>query len=246
MDLSKHKNGEAPLAATSGASVKVREGAIDMNIVAKSDLNFHGTSLQPVANVNGIWLTSADVAKALGYKSTKSISNLFAQYEDEFSPGMTMVIESVTNGINGSSRRMKVRVFSLRGAHLIAMFARTPVAKEFRRWVLDILDREVAHSPIAKQFTDAELVDLAWLWKASTTMAAGISAVEPLLKVADHRLAGAYHSMPREYARTMNKAHKILARETAHMEVKSINLGNERVIKQLRGSEYLYDFSYSS
>lgn len=36
------------------------------------------------------------------------------------------------------------RVFSLRGAHLIAMFSRTPVAKEFRRWVLDILDREVA------------------------------------------------------------------------------------------------------
>ena len=28
-------------------------------------------------------------------------------------------------------------------AHLIAMFARTPVAKEFRKWVLDILDKEV-------------------------------------------------------------------------------------------------------
>ena len=29
--------------------------------------------------------------------------------------------------------------FSLRGVHMVAMFARTPVAKEFRRWVLDIL-----------------------------------------------------------------------------------------------------------
>lgn len=115
----------------------------NMNIVAKSVYNFHGVNLIPVKDVAGIWLTSADIAKALGYKSTKSISNLFTQYEDEFSQGMTMVIESVTNGINGSTRRMKVRVFSLRGAHLIAMFARTPVAKEFRRWVLDILDREV-------------------------------------------------------------------------------------------------------
>ncbi|EGZ5754111.1 Bro-N domain-containing protein [Salmonella enterica] len=114
-----------------------------MNIVAKSVYNFHGVNLIPVKDVAGIWLTSADIAKALGYKSTKSISNLFTQYEDEFSQGMAMVIESVTNGINGSTRRMKVRVFSLRGAHLIAMFARTPVAKEFRRWVLDILDREV-------------------------------------------------------------------------------------------------------
>lgn len=119
----------------------------NMNIVAKSVYNFHGVNLIPVKDVAGIWLTSADIAKALGYKSTKSISNLFTQYEDEFSQGMTMVIESVTNGINGSTRRMKVRVFSLRGAHLIAMFARTPVAKEFRRWVLDILDREVADKP---------------------------------------------------------------------------------------------------
>lgn len=123
-----------------------------MNIVAKTELNFHGVNLMPVEQAPGIWLTSADVAKALGYKSTKSISNLFSQYEDEFSQGMTMVIESMTNGINGSSRRMKVRVFSLRGAHLIAMFARTPVAKEFRRWVLDILDREVAHGNVPSSF----------------------------------------------------------------------------------------------
>ncbi|MGG5988404.1 BRO-N domain-containing protein [Salmonella enterica] len=123
-----------------------------MNIVAKSVYNFHGVNLIPVKDVAGIWLTSADIAKALGYKSTKSISNLFTQYEDEFSQGMTMVIESVTNGINGSTRRMKVRVFSLRGAHLIAMFARTPVAKEFRRWVLDILDREVAQGRIYPAF----------------------------------------------------------------------------------------------
>ncbi|ELS5415930.1 Bro-N domain-containing protein [Citrobacter freundii] len=111
-----------------------------MNIVAKSDLNFHGMNLIPVESVPGIWLTSTDVAKALGYKSTKSITNLFNQNADEFSDGMTQVIESVTSG----NYRKKVRVFSLRGAHLIAMFARTDVAKEFRRWVLDILDREVA------------------------------------------------------------------------------------------------------
>ena len=35
----------------------------------------------------------------------------------------------------------KVRVFSLRGAHLLGMFARTKKAKAFRRWVLDIIER---------------------------------------------------------------------------------------------------------
>lgn len=150
----KHENSEAQQCAnTNRASMSETVcKETNMNIVAKSVYNFHGVNLIPVKDVAGIWLTSADIAKALGYKSTKSISNLFTQYEDEFSQGMTMVIESVTNGINGSTRRMKVRVFSLRGAHLIAMFARTPVAKEFRRWVLDILDREVAQGRIYPAF----------------------------------------------------------------------------------------------
>ena len=43
-----------------------------------------------------------------------------------------------------SAYLLAVRIFSLRGAHLIAMFARTKVAKDFRKWVLDILDREVS------------------------------------------------------------------------------------------------------
>jgi prophage antirepressor-like protein len=110
-----------------------------MNIVAKSDLNFQGKAIVPVSGMTGIWLTSAEIANALQYKSAKSVTNLFNQNSDEFTSGMTQVIESVTSG----NYRKKVRVFSLRGAHLIAMFARTLVAKEFRRWVLDILDREV-------------------------------------------------------------------------------------------------------
>ncbi|MER2974121.1 P22AR C-terminal domain-containing protein [Klebsiella pneumoniae] len=230
------KNSEAPLAATFGASIENnREGNIDMNIVAKSDFNFHGVTLNPVENVTGVWLTSADIAKALGYKSTKSISNLFAQYEDEFSQGMTMVIESVTNGINGSTRRMKVRVFPLRGAHLIAMFARTPVAKEFRRWVLDILDREVVHSPIAKQFSDDELCSLAWLWRASDIMLTACESITPLLKVAEHRQAGRFHTIGQELPRTINKARALISRETAHIEFHPWKDDNwSRVLPHLR------------
>jgi prophage antirepressor-like protein len=59
---------------------------------------------------------------------------------------MSLVVESTTNGINESQCRLKVRIFSLRGAHLNAMFARTSVAKEFRRWVLDVLDHEVGNT----------------------------------------------------------------------------------------------------
>lgn len=230
------KNSEAPLAATFGASIENnREGNIDMNIVAKSDFNFHGVTLNPVENVNGVWLTSADIAKALGYKSTKSISNLFAQYEDEFSQGMTMVIESVTNGINGSTRRMKVRVFSLRGAHLIAMFARTPVAKEFRRWVLDILDREVAHSPIAKQFTDDELCRLAWMWDVTNRMQNFARDLYPAMRTIKSEYAGKFYDFGNEFRWTFEEARKAIAKASEHIAYEPQNDDNwSRVLPRLR------------
>lgn len=121
-------------------------------------LSFNGVNLNPVERDGQIWMTSADLASALGYSSTKSITNLFNANKDEFTSGMTMVIDSVTNGINGSKRKMAVRIFSLRGCHLIALFSRTDIAKSFRKWVLDILDREVG-APVIEQppaITDAD------------------------------------------------------------------------------------------
>ena len=146
-----------------------------------------------------------------------------------------MVIGVMTNGINNNLREKKVRIFSLRGAHLIAMFARTPVAKEFRRWVLDILDREVVHSPIAKQFSDDELCSLAWLWRASDIMLTACESITPLLKVAEHRQAGRFHTIGQELPRTINKARALISRETAHIEFHPWKDDNwSRVLPHLR------------
>ncbi|EAR3224792.1 hypothetical protein DL122_08435 [Salmonella enterica subsp. salamae] len=109
-----------------------------MNNVAKTELVFHETKFTVTRRNGQIWFTANDLAHALQYAHAKSITNLYNQNFDEFSQGMSQVIESVTSG----NYRKRVRIFSLRGAHLLAMFARTPIAKEFRRWVLDILDRE--------------------------------------------------------------------------------------------------------
>ncbi|EAV8525332.1 hypothetical protein FEQ43_06760 [Salmonella enterica] len=108
-----------------------------------TQLTFHDTKFDVIEHNNQIWISSRQLAEAIGYKCVKSIANLYNQNSEEFTDGMSQVIESVTSG----NYRKKVRIFSLRGAHLIAMFARTPVAKEFRRWVLDILDREVESVP---------------------------------------------------------------------------------------------------
>lgn len=67
---------------------------------------------------------------------------------ESLTPENVEVIDSVTPKKTRNLIK-KIRIFSLRGCHLIAMFARTYVAKQFRKWVLDILDKQVG-SPTPK------------------------------------------------------------------------------------------------
>lgn len=154
MVISTHKNGETPLCAnTNGVSMSATVcKETNMNIVAKSDYNFQGFAFHPVAASGSIWFTSTELAKALGYKKTDAISQIYARNADEFSESMSLTLNMKVNGINNSLRNKSVRVYSLRGAHLVAMFATTTKAKEFRRWVLDILDREVEQGNVNPAF----------------------------------------------------------------------------------------------
>ena len=112
-------------------------------------LSFNDVTFNPVSQNDGqIWLTSTELAKALGYSRTDNISKIFDRNKDEFSSNMTLTVNLGVNGINGSTRQKAVRIFSLRGCHLLAMFAKTEVAKQFRKWVLDILDKEVGQPQI--------------------------------------------------------------------------------------------------
>ncbi|EPK3834067.1 BRO-N domain-containing protein [Providencia stuartii] len=114
-----------------------------MNSITKNDLTFQNFTFNPIVEDGQVWLTSTELAKVLEYKKTDAISQIYARNSDEFTGSMTTTLKLSVIGINNSLRKKSVRVYSLRGAHLIAMFASTPVAKEFRKWVLDILDKEV-------------------------------------------------------------------------------------------------------
>ncbi len=129
-------------ANTNRVSMSVTLRETNMNIVAKTDLNFHGVILSPVTEVPGTWLTASQIGYALQYADDKAVQRIYSRHSDEFTDKMTGVVNLTT-----PSGTQATRVFSLRGAHLIAMFARTPVAKEFRRWILDILDREASRMP---------------------------------------------------------------------------------------------------
>ncbi len=233
------KNSEAQKCAnTLGLlSNKSHEGNIDMNIVAKSELNFQGKALIPVAGISGTWLTSADLARALQYSNSRAVTMIFNKYADEFTSGMSQVLEVSTSG----NYRKKVRVFSLRGAHLIAMFARTDVAKEFRRWVLDILDREVIHSPIAKQFTDEELISLCYqqLWMENSQKVC--KELYPAMKQIRSELSGKLYDIANETRHMSERNKAVLIRETKHLDKSNFVVKRaQQMLAKLRGEEWIH------
>lgn len=118
-------------------------------------LTFQNTTLTPVSyNDAQIWLSSSDLAKALGYADVRSIANIYNRNKEEFTSGMTKVINLITSE-KSANLQTSTRIFNLRGCHLIAMFARTAVAKAFRKWVLDILDKEVG-APVQRHTISIE------------------------------------------------------------------------------------------
>jgi len=123
----------------------------DMNSVQNNELTFQQTEFHPVSHAGETWLTSSELAAALGYKKSDAVTQIFSRYHDEFTEHMSTTLKMSVVRKTGAVD-IPVRVFSLRGAHLVAMFATTPKAKEFRRWVLDILDLEVAQGNVHSAF----------------------------------------------------------------------------------------------
>lgn len=107
---------------------------------AAAALVFESTTFDVVTRDDQPWLRGLQVATALGYKNpAQDFKNLFDRNIAEFTPSMTALVKLETNG-----GIQEVRCFSLRGAHLLGMFARTDKAAAFRKWVLDILDAHTA------------------------------------------------------------------------------------------------------
>ena len=88
------------------------------------------------------WLRGPEIATALGYTRATRISELYTRNADEFDACMTAVVKlpDLHPQSAGAGQMREVRIFSLRGAYLLGMFASTPPAKRFRRWVLDVLE----------------------------------------------------------------------------------------------------------
>lgn len=128
----------------------------------QSALTFNDVSLFPIIYHGTPWIRAVELARALGLSREDKVAQIYQRHADEFTSDMTQLIENVAepqNEVFPNLSAGRCRIFSLRGCHLVAMFARTPVAKAFRRWVLDVLDkldaeqRAASPSPTPDGFT---------------------------------------------------------------------------------------------
>ena len=108
-------------------------------------VKFNNHDLQIVEYNNEYCFQSQQIVDALELDSRQTLNNIFNRHKNEFI-GFTYL---PTKG--------RPRLFNREGAWLIGMFARTPKAAEFRKWVLKVLGAVTDSSPAAQNDAKGEV-----------------------------------------------------------------------------------------
>lgn len=98
--------------------------------MTKQIVSFNNHNIELIQHNNQNYMTKDQIGLALEYADTDKVSHLYNAHKSEFNEDMTCLIKH---------GRTRVRIFNREGAWLIGMFARTPKAAEFRKWVLKVL-----------------------------------------------------------------------------------------------------------
>ena len=199
-------------------------------------LTFQTTTLSVINQHNQKWLSALDIGNALGYSNGDiGVKNIYNRHSDEFTPNMTALIDIQTAG-----GMQKVRVFSLRGAHLIGMFSHTKTAKDFRKWVLDVLEQVAQPQQLALpepqkftfEFTEYELQQLVWLWFAFKRGVGTFQHIEKAFRALGSNMSGQIYGQAYEYLSVLRSTNQILNRITKDFEIDPMT--NWRALEHLR------------
>lgn len=95
---------------------------------------------------NQKWFSSVDIARALNFAKENAVTKIYNNHKSEFEGGLSCLPKSG-----------KQRLFNREGAWLIGMFARTPKAAEFRKWVLKVLGA-VANNQLSTAQVDMKAI----------------------------------------------------------------------------------------
>ena len=107
-------------------------------------LCFNDVQFEIISRNGQPWITARQLSQALVYAREDSVLKIYERNKEEFSSMMSATVK-MTVGLT----EVVARIFSMRGCHLVGMLSRTPVAKAFRKWVLDVLDRLAAEERAA-------------------------------------------------------------------------------------------------
>ena len=98
-------------------------------------VQFNNHNIDIITYNGQTWMAGSQIGKVLGYENAaKAVHNIYTSHKDEFDNGMSCTLKTRVQG-----QLHKTRIFNREGAWLIGMFARTPKAVEFRKWVLKVL-----------------------------------------------------------------------------------------------------------
>jgi len=180
-------------------------------------IQFQNTQMRTKLIDGQRYVRSSDIARALGYKEVQSVSRLYRKNEDEFSKDMLRRVElTLPNG-----NTYKAHYFNRRGAWLIGMFARTSKAKDFRKWVLDVLEEQsLTASDMPQPMPVAETQANQYRVKAAAEALADWDDYEALLMIHVDSLQGRVSAAQQEemlrHLRTLQAK-----RKTAHSALSS-------------------------
>lgn len=106
-------------------------------------VEFNNHNIELISQNNNLYITCRQIAEVLDMSSKNGATDLYNAHKSEFDDEMSCLIKH---------GRTRVRIFNREGAWLIGMFARTPKAAEFRKWVLKVLgavaDGQKADKPV--------------------------------------------------------------------------------------------------
>lgn len=93
-------------------------------------VEFNHQNIELISKNNQLYMTGAQIGRVIELSQNDGVAKIYGRHKSEFTDEMTITIRQ---------GRSTVRLYNREGAWLIGMFARTPKAAEFRKWVLKVL-----------------------------------------------------------------------------------------------------------
>lgn len=147
---------------------------------------FNGTPVSIIEHAGQRWITAEEAGRCLGYAEPnvgQGIRNLYNRHLDEFGDEDSRQIDLICR--DGKPRL--TRIFSATGCMLLAMFANTDLAKEFRQWAKHVLSGQVtavADEPLPAVVRSPRLeASMARMADSVATLAAGMQTMSTQLNV---------------------------------------------------------------